>query len=126
MIIDNREFHVNKLTYTIRSATVNDAKELSAMRLQIDGETEKLDRVAGENFIDEHEFEKVIHMDTVSSRNLFLVAVVGDRIVGFSRCEGTYLKRFSHKTEFGVCILKDFWGHQIGKSSEGIYRLGRC
>ncbi len=46
MIIDNREFHVNELTYTIRSATVNDAKELSVLRLQIDGETENLDREA--------------------------------------------------------------------------------
>jgi RimJ/RimL family protein N-acetyltransferase len=33
-----------------------------------------------------------------------------------SRCEGTYLKRFSHKVEFGVSVLKDFWGYGIGKN----------
>lgn len=116
MMIDSQEFHVNGLTYTIRSAIESDASALSVLRLQIDGETENLDREVGENLINEPGFENLIHTDTVSPRNLFLVAVVDDRIVGFSRCEGTYLKRFSHKVEFGVCILKDFWGHRIGKS----------
>jgi ribosomal protein S18 acetylase RimI-like enzyme len=116
MIIEHQVFHVNGLTYTIRSAIEKDAKELSNLRLQIDGETENLDRERGEAFIDVPGFEKVIHTDTVSPRNLFLVAVAANRIVGFSRCEGTYLKRFSHKVEFGVCVLKDFWGYGIGKN----------
>lgn len=47
-------------------------------------------------------------------RNLFLTAEVRGRIAGFSRCEGADLNRFSHKTEFGVCVLKDFWGYGIG------------
>ena len=38
-----------------------------------------------------------------------------NRIVGFSRCEGANLKRLSHKVEFGVCILKEFWGYGMGK-----------
>jgi ribosomal protein S18 acetylase RimI-like enzyme len=56
------------------------------------------------------------HQSTISPRNLFLVAVADKRIIGFSRCEGTYLQRFSHKVEFGVCVLKDFWGYGIGKN----------
>ncbi len=36
------------------------------------------------------------------------------RIVGFSRCEGSSLKRFAHKVEFGICILKEYWGFGIG------------
>jgi len=116
MIIINRDFHVNGLTYTIRSAIANDARELSGLRLQVDGETENLDRERGEAFIDVPGFEQVIHTDTVSPRNLFLVAVADNRIVGFSRCEGSDLKRFSHKVEFGVAVLKDFWGYGIGKN----------
>ncbi|OPH47019.1 GNAT family acetyltransferase [Paenibacillus ferrarius] len=116
MIISNKEFHVNGLTYTIRSSIEIDAKDLSELRLQIDGETENLDRERGEAFIDISGFEQLIHADTISPKNLFLVAVADKRIVGFSRCEGTYLKRFSHKVEFGVCVLKDFWGYGIGKN----------
>lgn len=36
------------------------------------------------------------------------------QIVGFSRCEGSDLKRFAHKVEFGVCVLKEYWGLRIG------------
>lgn len=116
MIINKQEFYVNGLHYTVRSAIEKDAKELSQLRLQIDGETENLDREKGEAFIDVPGFEQMIKTDTQNPRNLFLVALVHDRIVGFSRCEGNQLKRFSHKVEFGVCVLKDFWAYGIGKN----------
>lgn len=116
MQIDHHSFIVNGLHYTIRSATEKDANELSALRVQIDGETENMDREKGEAFIDAPGFAHLIKMDTDSPRNLFLVAVVEERIVGFSRCAGTYLKRLSHKVEFGVCVVKEFWGYGIGKN----------
>ncbi|MFE1630606.1 GNAT family N-acetyltransferase [Brevibacillus reuszeri] len=116
MVVDKQEFEVNGLPYTIRSASIADAGELSALRVQIDGETENMDREPGEAFIDVPGFERIILTDTESPRNLFLVAVVHNRIVGFSRCEGINLKRFAHKVEFGVCVLKEFWGHGIGKN----------
>lgn len=116
MIINEREFNVNGMSYIIRSATVEDAKELSEIRLQIDGQTENLDREKGEGYIDEQGFEQLIKTDTEHKKNLFLVAVVNDKIVGFSRCEGNILKRFAHKVEFGVAVLKDYWGYGIGKN----------
>ena len=116
MIINKQEFYVNGINYTLRSAIDKDAQELSELRLQIDGETENLDREKGEAFIDIQGFEQIIKTDTENQRNLFLVTVVHDRIVGFSRCEGIYLNRFSHKVEFGVCVLKEFWGYGIGKN----------
>jgi ribosomal protein S18 acetylase RimI-like enzyme len=116
MKIFQQEFNVNRMTYIIRSAINKDAKNLSKIRLQIDGETENLDREKGEAFIDAQGFEQLIKTDTENNKNLFLVAVVHDRIVGFSRCEGNPLKRFAHKVEFGVCVLKDYWGYGIGKN----------
>ncbi|MGE5701331.1 MAG: N-acetyltransferase family protein [Clostridia bacterium] len=116
MIIAEQQFCVKGLQYTIRSAVESDAQQLSDVRLQIDGETEHLDREKGEAFIDPPGFAQIIKADTENKRNLFLVAVVQDRIVGFSRCEGSELKRFSHKVEFGVCVLKEFWGYGIGKN----------
>lgn len=115
MIIKGQEFHINGLTYTIRSAAETDAEQLSEIRVQIDGETENMDREAGEGFIDKIGFQNIIKTDSEESKNLFLVAEVHNRIVGFSRCEGANLKRLSHKVEFGVCILKEFWGYRMGK-----------
>ncbi|KPL61053.1 GNAT family N-acetyltransferase [Rossellomorea vietnamensis] len=116
MIIHPIEFHIRNLTYTIRSAREVDAQKLSEVRLQADGETENLDRERGEAYIDEEGFIQIIKEDSESPRNLFLVCEVEDRIAGFSRCEGTSLKRIAHKVEFGVCVLQEFWGYGIGKN----------
>lgn len=116
MIISNRTFDVNGIQYTVRSASLNDAEELSALRLHIDGETENLDREQGEAFIDSIGFEQLIQSDSEKIRNIFLVATVDSQIVGFSRCEGNLLKRFAHKVEFGVCVLQEYWGHNIGQN----------
>lgn len=115
MIINPKEFSINGLRYIIRSAMEEDAKSLSEVRVQIDGETENLDREQGEGYIDETGFKHLIKEDSERINNLFLVAEVNDRIVGFSRCVGNQLKRSSHKVEFGVCVLKDYWGYGIGK-----------
>lgn len=116
MKVDQQEFYDKGRSYMVRSAIEKDAKQLSKIRLKIDGETENLDREKGENFIDIPEFEQIIKADTDHPRNLFLVVEVNEQIVGFSRCEGNNLKRFAHKVEFGVCVLKDFWGYGIGKN----------
>ncbi|MFE4710286.1 GNAT family N-acetyltransferase [Paenibacillus sp. NPDC056722] len=116
MIINKQEFLVNGLLYTIRSAVKGDAKRLSDVRLQVDGETEHMDRVPGEAFIDEAGFEKIIEMDTVHLRNICLVAEAAGQIVGYSRCAGNDLQRFMHKVEFGVGVLKQYWGFGIGKN----------
>lgn len=115
MVINQQIYHVKGLQYIIRSAHIRDANELSHLRVQLDGETENLDRESGEGYMDESDFEKLIQRDTESKRNLFLVAVVHNEIVGFSRCEGNELKRLAHKVEFGVCIAKEYWGYGIGK-----------
>ncbi|MCL6663947.1 GNAT family N-acetyltransferase [Paenibacillus amylolyticus] len=116
MIINQQEYNIKGLSYFIRSAEEKDAEALSSLRVQMDGETENMDREEGEAYIDAAGFRRIIHSDTEKSRNLFLVAVVAGEIVGYSRCEGRELKRFCHKVEFGVCVTRQFWGHGIGKN----------
>ncbi|KMM38216.1 GNAT family N-acetyltransferase [Guptibacillus hwajinpoensis] len=114
MIMISTNMRTNNFQYIVREALEVDAKDLSAIRVQIDGETEYLDREKGESYIDESEFKQLIRDDHNSDRNLFLVVQVNTRIVGFSRCEGTTLKRLSHKVQFGVGVLRDYWGYGIG------------
>ncbi|MFD1737817.1 GNAT family N-acetyltransferase [Bacillus salitolerans] len=116
MIVSSKEYTIHQVSYTIRSATEQDAKNLSEVRLQVDGETENLDREKGEAYIDEEGFKNLIQEDTESPNNLFLVAEIDGKLVGFARCEGSKLKRMAHKVEFGVCVLKDYWGYGIGKT----------
>jgi hypothetical protein len=111
MRVNPKEFYIHNLRYTVRSAIEKDAKNLSEVRLQIDGETENLDREKGEAFIDESGFKQIIKNDTECINNLFLVAEVNDRIVGFIRGAGNKLKRTSHKVEFGIGVLIEYWGY---------------
>ncbi|MGV2619611.1 UNVERIFIED_CONTAM: GNAT family N-acetyltransferase [Halobacillus marinus] len=101
--------------WTIRSAEVADAGELSALRYQIDGETEYLDREQGEAFLDETGFRKLIEKDAEAENRLFLVAESEGKLVGFARCEGMDLKRKAHQAEFGVVVSKEYWGCGIGR-----------
>ncbi|MFG6147425.1 GNAT family N-acetyltransferase [Halobacillus sp. B23F22_1] len=116
MILTSRDYAVRNLHYTIRSAELRDARALSEVRLQIDGETENMDRVHGEAYINEENFKEIIQKDSDMLNHLFLVAEVNGGIAGFSRCEGNELQRSSHKVEFGVGVLMDFWGYGIGKN----------
>ncbi|MCY6958323.1 GNAT family N-acetyltransferase [Clostridium brassicae] len=115
MIIESKRVERNSLTWILRCPTKNDATELSKLRIEIDGETENLDRESGEGLLTPEDFEKLIYEDSVAVKNVFLVAEIDGKIVGFARCEGSKLSRFRHKAEFGICILKGYWGHGIGK-----------
>ena len=116
MIIEAQTFEVKGLTYTIRSARPQDAGQLSALRLQVDGETENLDRVQGEGFIDPAGFAELIAVDTDNSRHIFLVAEVQGWLAGFARCEGNALSRLAHRAEFGVGVLQEYWGYRMGRN----------
>lgn len=41
MMIDQQEYYIKGLSYSIRSAEEKDAEALSSLRVQINGETEK-------------------------------------------------------------------------------------
>lgn len=115
MIIEKKIIEGISLPWILRCPTKYDAIELSKLRVKIDGETENLDRESGEGLLTPEDFEKLIYEDSVAEKTLFLVAEVEGMIVGFTRCEGNKLSRFIHKSEFGICISKEYWGHGIGK-----------
>lgn len=115
MVIDEYAYHIKGLDYIIRSARPEDAAVLSDVRLQIDKETENLDRRQGETFLEPEAFEQLIRSDSEKGTNLFLVAETPNKIVGFCRCEGSPLSRLAHKVEFSIGVLRDYWGHGIGK-----------
>ncbi len=60
----NKRFDGKGLSYIVRPAVQQDAKELSAVRVQIDGENEYLDREKDEGFIDEAGFRELIKRDS--------------------------------------------------------------
>lgn len=115
MIIKYKIIEGKELNWILRCPTKDDAEELSILRILIDGETENLDREPGEALLTTDDFKRIIYEDNSSKTAIFLVADVNGKIVGFARCVGNNLSRFKHKAEFGICILKEYWGNGIGK-----------
>ncbi|MEO3945007.1 GNAT family N-acetyltransferase [Gorillibacterium sp. CAU 1737] len=115
MILSEKSYTVRGLHYVLRSAKEEDASPLAALRLQIDGETEFMDRERGEAVIDPIRFAQLIQADADAHSNLFLVAVADGQLAGYSRCQGSELKRLAHKVEFGVGVPMAYWGHKIGE-----------
>lgn len=114
MIIDQQSYDCRGLHYIIRSAVIADAQAMSQLRVQIDGETEYMDRERGEAYLSPDDFERVIKMDTQQSANLFLVAEAENKLIGYARCEGSELKRLAHRAEFGIGVCKAYWGFRVG------------
>lgn len=110
------KYRIKGLTYTIRSAAISDAAALAAIWVQIDAETEFLDRAPGEGIINKAGFEQIIQEDRKEENHLFLVAETNGKIVGFSRCEGSSFRRLKHQAEFGVCVQKSYWGYGVGSN----------
>ncbi|GAU78483.1 GNAT family N-acetyltransferase [Fusibacter sp. 3D3] len=115
MIIETKQINSKSIEWTLRSAQKSDAMALAKLRLQIDSETEFLDREVGEGVLTEADFIKIIETDSLDAGHLFLVAEFEDELVGFTRCERKVLNRFNHQADFGICILKDYWGYGIGR-----------
>ncbi|MFT5872479.1 MAG: RimJ/RimL family protein N-acetyltransferase [Clostridium sp.] len=114
MILESKRVEGKSLTWILRCPTKYDAIELTKLRVEIDGETENLDRESGEGLLTSEDFEKLIYEDSRAEKTIFLLAEVEGKIVGFNRLEGSNLSRFKHKAEFGICILKKYWGQGIG------------
>ena len=114
MRVESRVVASKNFNWKLRNPEENDALELSKLRIEIDSETENLAREAGEAVLDEKSFIEIIREDNNSNGNLFLVAEVNGRLVGFARCVQMKLKRFSHQNDFGICILQEYCGQGIG------------
>ncbi len=113
--ITSIKYDLGEESLIIRTAEKKDAKELTALRMLIDAETEFLDRTREESTLTESDFEERIEEDEAHGHHLFLIALVNDQIIGFSRCIAHSLKRFRHGASFGICLLKAYQGKGIGK-----------
>lgn len=100
---------------TIRKGVKSDAEQLIEYLNKIGGQSDFLTFGAGQfgkNVIGEEEF-----IESVSNKKnaLFIVAEINGKIVGNLNFSGEPRERTAHTGEFGVSVLKEYWGHGIGE-----------
>lgn len=100
----------------IRRAEVNDAKDLLDYINKAGGESDFLTFGQGEFGRDVKEEENYIKHISAQENALFIVAERNGEIIGNAGITGGARPRIKHTGEFGISILKDYWGEGIGTS----------
>ena len=113
-LIERQVYDIEIGKLIIETARINEAKEIINFVKAVDNETDYLTRETGEFNISIEEEREFIRDKEKSSNSIFLTAKVNGKIVGTIGFSGNSLKRYRHKGQFGIAILKDYWNYGIG------------
>jgi RimJ/RimL family protein N-acetyltransferase len=110
-----KEIIVNKEQVIIRKAEKEDAKQLIEYLNKISGESDFLTFGSGELGIDIKQEEQFIENALNKENALFIIAEAKGKVIGNLNFSGRPRKRNAHVGEFGVSVLKEYWGKSIGE-----------
>jgi len=99
----------------VREVNVNDAQSLIVLIPKLDEETDYMNRIAGEFKFSQEDEEKFILSLKNDRYSTLFIALCEDKMVGSLGFSGSQLEKYRHTGEFGMGVLKDYWGKGIGK-----------
>ena len=97
-----------------REATVADARGLLDHIHTVSKETDHLSFGAEDFNISAEREARFIDRFSKSEKDLMLVALDGELVVGNGIIEREKIKRFNHIAELSITVLRDYWGQGIG------------
>lgn len=106
----------NDKTVVIRRSKPEDAEKIIELVNKVAGETDYLTFGQGGFCISVEEEKKIIKNSLEINNQLFVVAEIDGKIVGNLTFIGGKRERIAHVGEFGVGLLKEYWGWGIGKA----------
>ena len=110
-----KEIKINGEVLIIRRSNKSDAEALIDYINTVAGETDYLSFGVGE-FDMTVQQEEVFIENTLKKENaVSLVAEINGKIVANLNFSGGSRKRISHVGEFGISVLKEYWGYGIGE-----------
>ncbi len=100
----------------IRRTTAKDAEEMLKYLEQVGGESDFLTFGPGEIKMTLEDERSFLSSISKTDNKLFIVAVLEDKIIGNLSYTGGMRPRVSHVGEFGVSVLKEYWGCGVGRA----------
>ncbi|WPC39499.1 GNAT family protein [Clostridium sp. JS66] len=105
----------SKKNFVIRKAVKEDGKALIEYINIIGGESDFL-TFGKDEYNKTVEDEEEFIVNALNKENaLFIIAEIDGKVVGNLNFSGGPRERTSHVGEFGVSVLKEYWGNGIGK-----------
>ena len=100
----------------MRTAQAGDAEQFLRVLPQIDAETDYTLREPGEFALTLDQERIFLKNRLESPHDMFLMAAIDGRMIGALGFMGSPLRRYRHQGEFGMGVLKDFWGMGVGSA----------
>lgn len=110
-----KEIMINKERLIIRKANKSHAKALIDYLSIIGGESDFLTFGLGEFVRTVEQEEEFIENILMKNNALFIIAEINGKVVGNLNFSGGPRQRTAHIGEFGVSVLKEYWGNGIGE-----------
>ena len=111
---------------TIRQLVPDDALNVLAYLNTVTGETEFLAMGKGELDWPEEKERTFIEEHHRADNKLLILAEIDSRIAGTAGFTGDDRQRFRHQGEFGVCVLREYWGLRLGTTlTESVIQWAR-
>ncbi|MBQ3281823.1 MAG: GNAT family N-acetyltransferase [Eubacterium sp.] len=101
----------------LRNGTAEDGKAVHDCFDKAHEETDFLLTYPDENSFDEQQEAEFLQSKTDSDNEIEIIAVVNGIVAGTAGIESIGSKdKIKHRAEFGISILKDYWGLGIGRA----------
>ena len=115
MILEPRTHELkNGLPLLIREAEAEDAKALITHVNSVGGESDYLTLGPGEFELTEREEAEFLRKCRASENQVYLLALVGDDIIGVLNFSAGHRPRVRHSGELGMSVRKAYWGQGVG------------
>lgn len=110
-----KEIIINGEKLIIRRSKPSDAEALINYINTVAGESDFLSFGIGEFDMNAQQEEVFIENILKKDNAISVVAELGDKIVANLNFSGGSRKRLAHVGEFGISVLKEYWGYGIGE-----------
>lgn len=110
-----KEIMINNEKVVIRKSNKSDAKALVEYLNVIGGESDYLTFGLGEFDLSVEQEENFIENISKKENALSILAEVNGKVVGNLNYSGGLRSRTAHVGEFGISVLKEYWGNGIGE-----------
>ena len=104
----------------LRNGNASDGNAVYEIFNLTHAETDYLLSYPDENSFDPEQEAQFLEEKTNSSNGIEIVAIVDGKIVGTAGIEAVGAKhKVRHRAEFGISVLKEYWGMGLGKALTG-------
>ena len=102
---------------TIENCTEDKAKEVLSLFIKTHAESDFMLSYPDEISFTEADEAEYLKEKTESENEIEIMALLGDKVVGTAGIDSIgKAEKTKHRAEFGIAVLKDYWGLGIGRA----------